>query len=130
MALNIEYINEDTPEQRVTVGERLYRTTDGTRLVPEGHPDGAALYCAPGDEISRAEFERFELDPSLTEGSDGEEAKPKRKGRKSAKEAAEPDPPPSDEPTGEPGGEGDQPEGGTEPPADADPPTPEEPNEA
>ena len=65
MALNISYINQEAPSPKVKVDQRLYRTADNARLVPEGHPDAAFLYCTPGHEVSREEFERFELDPSL-----------------------------------------------------------------
>ncbi len=65
MALKISYIKQEAPMPKVTVNQRLYRTADNTRLVPEGHPAAAFLYCTPGREVSREEFERFELDPSL-----------------------------------------------------------------
>ena len=70
MALNISYIKQEAPSPKVAVDQRLYRTADGTRLVPEGHPDAAFLYCTPGHEVSREEFERFELDPSLEAEAD------------------------------------------------------------
>jgi len=65
MALKISYINQEAPSPKVKVDARLYRTGDGSRLVPEGHPDAAFLFCTPGREVSQEEFERFELDPSL-----------------------------------------------------------------
>ena len=65
MGLSISYINQEAPSPKVRVDQRLYRTADNARLVPEGHPDAAFLYCTPGHEVSREEFERFELDPSL-----------------------------------------------------------------
>lgn len=61
MALKVTYINEQAPQPRITVNERLYRTRDG-RLVLEGHPDAAFLFCAPGTEVDAAEFERLTLD--------------------------------------------------------------------
>ena len=74
MALKIEYINQEAPSPKVAVDQRLYRTADGTRLVPEGHPDAAFLFCTPGHEVSREEFERFELDPILEAASAPEAA--------------------------------------------------------
>lgn len=65
MALKISYINQEAPSPKVKIDARLYRTRDDRRLVGEGHPDAAFLFCAPGNEVSREEFERYELDPSL-----------------------------------------------------------------
>lgn len=31
--------------------ERMYLTAGRDRIVPEGHPDAAFLYAAPGDEV-------------------------------------------------------------------------------
>ena len=64
MALTITYINEQAPSPKVTVSERLWRTEDG-RLVGDGHPDAAFLFCSPGREVSKAEFESFTLDKSV-----------------------------------------------------------------
>lgn len=41
--------------------QRLLLTADESKLVPEGHPDGATLYCSPGDEIPDSAAERFGL---------------------------------------------------------------------
>lgn len=38
--------------------ERLYRTNDG-RLVREGDPAAAFLFCAPGQTISMADVEKY-----------------------------------------------------------------------
>jgi hypothetical protein len=62
MALKITYINEDAPSPKVRIDERLWQTADRERLVPDGHPDAAFLFCAPGQEISKVEFDRFKLD--------------------------------------------------------------------
>ena len=74
MALKISYIKQEAPTPKVIVGVRLYRTADNARLVPEGHPDAAFLFCTPRHEVSRAEFERFELDESLGDVTATEES--------------------------------------------------------
>ena len=38
---------------------RLYLTADKTRLVEEGDPAGAFLYCSPGLEVDEAELRRL-----------------------------------------------------------------------
>lgn len=50
---------------------RLFITADRKRLVAEGHPDGAFLYAAPGDEIPESAAEMF----SLVEGRIDADAK-------------------------------------------------------
>jgi len=47
---------------KVIVNARLFRTADGKRLVPDGHPDAAFLFTTLGDEVDAAEFDTFELD--------------------------------------------------------------------
>lgn len=42
--------------------ERLYLTADGERLVREGDPEGATLYCAPGDGVPTSAVEKFGAD--------------------------------------------------------------------
>ena len=46
---------------KVMVNARLFRTADGKRLVPDGHPDAAFLFCTPGLEVDAEEFDSFEL---------------------------------------------------------------------
>ena len=38
---------------------RLYLTADKTRLVEEGDPRGAFLYCSPGLEVDEEELRRL-----------------------------------------------------------------------
>jgi predicted flap endonuclease-1-like 5' DNA nuclease len=55
--------------------DRLYLTADKGRLVREGDPDGAFLYCAPGDEFPPSAVERFKLvDGTIGKGNGGKEA--------------------------------------------------------
>jgi hypothetical protein len=56
MALEIE--TDDEGGAVVTATERLCLTED-ERLVPEGDPDARWLFCVPGQEIPRAEAERY-----------------------------------------------------------------------
>lgn len=41
--------------------ERLYLTSDGSRVVREGDPDSATLFAAVGDDISDADVKRYGL---------------------------------------------------------------------
>ncbi|SDZ55201.1 hypothetical protein SAMN05216215_10978 [Saccharopolyspora shandongensis] len=45
----------------VKVDAKMWRTADGERLVPDGDPDAAVLYCTPGMQVPRAEAERYRL---------------------------------------------------------------------
>ena len=63
--LTITYLNKKAPAPRVLIADRLWETRDGKRLVPDGHPDAALLFCAPGHEVAQADFEAFELDESI-----------------------------------------------------------------
>lgn len=63
--LTITTINEQAPHPKLTVNARLYVTADGERLVGEGNADAAFLFCAPGQEVAKADFERYTLDDSL-----------------------------------------------------------------
>lgn len=57
--------------------ERLYLTADATKLVREGDPEGATLYCAPGDEIPDEAVERFGLvDGTIAGGRRGKKEAP------------------------------------------------------
>jgi hypothetical protein len=62
MGLKITRLTAPAPNPKITVNARLFRTADNKRLVGEGHPDGAFLFCTPDDEVDAAEFESFELD--------------------------------------------------------------------
>jgi len=113
MALNISYIKQEAPSPKVTVDQRLYRTADNARLVPEGHPDAAFLFCTPGHEVSREEFERFELDPSLEPEAEAEKEEDEGRGEDDgAPEGASPDAEAAAE-----SGAGEQPEGESDPDA-------------
>jgi hypothetical protein len=52
-------------QPKVTVNARLFRTADNKRLVGDGHPDAAFLFCTPGDEVDAEEFDRFDLDADV-----------------------------------------------------------------
>lgn len=41
--------------------DRLYLTADQSKLVREGDPEGATLYCAPGDQIPESAIALFGL---------------------------------------------------------------------
>lgn len=47
--------------EQYKVTERLCKTEDGERLVPENHPEARWLYAIPGQQIPMAEAERFGL---------------------------------------------------------------------
>lgn len=66
MALEITYINPEAPASQVVVNARLCVSRDGKRLVPDGHPDAAFLFCTPGREVSKEAFEGYELDGSVS----------------------------------------------------------------
>ncbi len=63
--LKITYINQQAPAPKVRPSIRLYETADRRRLVPEGHPASAFLFCGEGQEVSQAAFEAHELDESV-----------------------------------------------------------------
>lgn len=66
------------PAQVVTAVERLWLTEGRDRVVPDGHPDAAFLFCSPGDEIpvsaaaSVGLVEDVEPEPQVTAGGAGE----------------------------------------------------------
>ena len=111
MTLKIERIKPEAPRPQVVVDARLCIASDGKRLVPDGHPDAAVLFCIPGRPVDAEEFDHYEVDmgppePSLEAIADGGEAapppesdgepeaeaeeapKPKRKSRKKAADKA------------------------------------------
>lgn len=73
MALDIKYIKKESPNPPVVIEARLCISGDGKRLVPDGHPDAAFLFCTPGNEVDKAEFERYELDASVGDAIAAEE---------------------------------------------------------
>lgn len=101
MAMKITRINEASPRPKVVVDQRLYRTNDG-RLVGEGHPDGAFLFCAPGREVDAAEFDCYTLDVAGKAKTEVVDRQPEPKSEGEGDEPAEP----QDE---EPGSEGEEP---------------------
>ena len=96
MALKITYIKEQAPAPKVVASKRLYRTADGERLVPEGHADAAFLFCAPGQEVPRAEFEEYELDRSLGKAVVAEDEPESETEASAEEEQKEVEGPPSD----------------------------------
>lgn len=67
MGLKITRLTAPAPNPKITVNARLFRTADNKRLVGEGHPDAAFLFCTPGDEVDAAEFDTYQLDPDIEE---------------------------------------------------------------
>ncbi len=55
MALKIQKFDKGGPSM-IVLAERHWLTRDG-RLVEDGHPEAARLYCAPGHSVQRAEYE-------------------------------------------------------------------------
>lgn len=45
----------------ITPGERLWLTADKDRVVPDGDPDAATLYCTETDEVDADEAQRLGL---------------------------------------------------------------------
>ncbi len=45
----------------VIAQERMFLTADRSRVVPEGDPEAASLYAAPGHRIPAAAAEQFDL---------------------------------------------------------------------
>lgn len=68
---------------RVVLGERVWLTRDG-KLVEDGHPDAASLYCAPGHSVLRADYEALleASEPKAKPKADNKQvAAPKNKGK-------------------------------------------------
>ncbi|MCI0687571.1 MAG: hypothetical protein L0Y54_10095 [Sporichthyaceae bacterium] len=62
MALEYRYIRDEQPDgNHVVATERLCLTEDQTRLVPETDPAARWLYCTPGQQLPRADAERYGL---------------------------------------------------------------------
>lgn len=60
MALEYHYLKDAGDGEWYTVTERLARTEDD-QLVPEGDPRARWLYAIPGEQIRRADAERYGL---------------------------------------------------------------------
>lgn len=106
MTLKIEYIKKEAPKPTIVVNQRLCVSDDGKRLVPDGHPDAATLFCIPGREVDQAEFESYELDlgpeePGLAEVASGTSevtiSPPESDGESEADAAEEPEAEPEEE---------------------------------
>ena len=80
----------------ITPGERLWLTADKDRVVPDGDPDAATLYCTETDEVDsdeaqhlgwkqrKAPAETKEVQATADKADDGDEVdagKPARGGR-------------------------------------------------
>lgn len=59
MGFNIEEVSETS--HSVVVGEKLWLTADGQRLVADGDPEAAVLFATPGKRVSREDAERYGL---------------------------------------------------------------------
>lgn len=72
MALEISRLPKPdaVPGQTVSAVERLWLTESRDRVVPDGHPDAAFLFCSPGDEIPVSTAAAV----GLVEGADPEPA--------------------------------------------------------
>lgn len=57
----IEIVRHQPPVPRVRMDERLWYTADKERVVPEGDPEAAFLFCTPGKEVPLAEAQRLGL---------------------------------------------------------------------
>ncbi len=108
MALVIERLPREVSRPQVVANQRLWKTKDGKRLVPDGHPDAAFLFCIPGRKVDAAEFEALTV-----------EERPADKGAEPPREAGG-DPAP--EPEASTDAEAAEPEHIPEPEADASEP--------
>lgn len=107
-------------EEMITATERLYLTADASRLVAEGDPKAATLYCSPGDIIPQSAVDRFKLldgalrkrtEKSVPASTPTPAAAPKTKGGKPGKTKESPTPPNKEMPAGDDKGDGDQSQG-------------------
>ena len=76
MALKIQKLDKGGPSM-IVLAERHWLTRDG-RLVEDGHPDAATLYCALGHSVPRAEYEAL-AKASKPKPEPNTEPKPKSK---------------------------------------------------
>lgn len=79
MGLSIQKFDPKTP--MIIPQQKLWLTADKSRLVPDGHPDAAFLFCMPGRPILRSEAAKWGLletptpEPE-TKPADGETNRP------------------------------------------------------
>lgn len=72
MGVNFDITNSG--QDVVTVGEKLWLTSDRERVVKDGDPDAAFLLCAAGNELPRSVIEQYGL--NAQEASTGDEPEP------------------------------------------------------
>lgn len=75
MALEILRPEHET-HSWVVATQRLWRTSDGDRLVEDGDPDAATLFCVPGNRIPLDDAVRYGLvvaEPEKVEADDDPE---------------------------------------------------------
>ena len=58
---NIE--NKAGPRKMVEANERLYLNKGGDKLVKQGDPEAASLYCRVGKKVDAADLERLGYKP-------------------------------------------------------------------
>lgn len=73
--MKIEPQNKGGGGARVTPGKRLYLTKDRSRLVEQGDPDAAVLYCSEFSKVPADEFAALMPKPKPA-------AKPKKRAAK------------------------------------------------
>ena len=95
MGIKITRLGQQAVVKQLTVDRRLWVTKDAARLVEDGHPDAATLFCAPGQAVSEDEFNRYELvavaesEAATGEAESMEEiAPPKKKARRKVNDKA------------------------------------------
>lgn len=97
MALTITRIGQGESPLTIEAKQRLWQTADRKRLVPEGDPDAAFLYCIPGRRIPIHEARLYglveewpevpdvkDIEPAETKEIRPQEKKSARKEKKSA----------------------------------------------
>lgn len=57
----------------VTAEKRLFLTEDGSRLVPDGDPKAAFLYCAPGQQVNKEQTEKLKGEKPYKSQKKGED---------------------------------------------------------
>lgn len=64
-----QHMTRDDNPAMVEATEKLWLTAEGPdqRLVPDGHPDAAFLFCVPGDLVLASEAERLEMSAPVAE---------------------------------------------------------------
>lgn len=109
-------------EEMIIATERLYLTADASRLVAEGDPKAATLYCSPGDIIPQSAADRFKLiDGALRKRTEksvpastptaAPKTASKAKGDKPGKTKEAPSPPNKEKLAGDDKADGDQSQG-------------------